>query len=185
MTVEKNTVEQYSISFRIESPISNVIETASKIYLDESIKIELKKYLLFNKKNDIKHIIGPEDFDVLLNLYDKVQRNKDRVSEIYLNYLSLKKDFEAFYSIVYNFLWLKPELLELKNDNQRSAVVSQTIPEIIKKQKEIEIVIEMAAHVLKSLNNTFNILKEQSVAVQQKMYWRNLTMPEENKTMRY
>ncbi len=174
---EENKTEQWAIKFRIEQPIPTIIKTANKVPLDESIKVELKKYLLFSK-NDIKHIVGPEDYDTLLNLFDTVQRNKDRVSEIYLNYLSLKKDFKDLYNIAYNFLWLKPEVMSLKNDNQRFVIVAQTIPEVVTKQKEIEVVINMAEHVLQNLNNTFNILKEQSIAVQKKMYWCGLTLPD-------
>jgi hypothetical protein len=161
--------------YRLEEPVLSILKSIKNIKVDESILEELKTYRVFSSSAKIKFIHGPEDFDTLFDVFETVQVQKDRVCEIQLKYMELKSNIDHLYNIVKNHLWLKPEIIELKNDGQRNIIVSKVIPEIEERQHKINLIIASAELINKNLNSTYNIAKEQSITVQQKMYHRNLT----------
>ena len=91
--VSTDPYENYIARYRSEEPVRTVIKQAQKIRLDKTIFNEIKSYRVF-KSDDIKHIKGPEDYEELLKILDSLQRMKDRVCEIQLNYMSLKHDID-------------------------------------------------------------------------------------------
>jgi len=169
--------------YRSEEPTRTVIEQAQKVRLDKTIFAEIIKYRVY-RSQDIKYIRGPEDYDTLLEILDNIQRIKDRVCEIQLVYMGLKYDLEELHHIVYVSLWTKQELLSLKNDAQRYAIVSRTIPEVEKLQREVEKIIKAAERVAQNLNQTYNIIHEQDYAITQKMYHRGITGPNQTQVKR-
>lgn len=174
--ISTDPYEEYIAKYRNEEPVKTVIAQALKIRLDKTVFIEIKGYRIY-KTQDVKYIRGPEDYDTLLEILDNIQRMKDRVCEIQLTQMGLKHDLDNLYHIVYIYLWTKRELLSLRNDTQRYAIVSKTIPEVENLQKEVDKVIKAAERVIQNLNQTYNIAREQSYAITQKMYHRNLAMP--------
>ena len=168
-------LEEKINEYRLEEPILSILKQISKIKIDNTILQELKTYRVFDKQNDIKYVRGPEDFDVILEIFDTIQRMKDRVCDITLTFMSINYDLARFYNIAKNHLWLKSEMMELKNDPQRYVTISKTIPEVEERQEIIKLILESAEVIVRNLNMTYNVAKEQSVAVQQKMYHRSLT----------
>lgn len=176
--------DELILKYRDEQPMATVIAQAVKIHIDQSLVAELRSYRVYNKDNDIKRVTGPEDFDVLLGILDDIQRKKDRVCEIQLNLMSLRNTISRLYKIVFDYLWLKPVVSNLKNEVQRNTFIDLVIPEVAERRDEVTSLVEIAELIVKNLNQTYNIAKEQSVAVQQKMYWRHLTLPDGSKNER-
>jgi len=176
------SIEDRIVEYRLEEPILSILKNVSKIKIDESIFQEIKQYRVFGADNEIKFIHGPTDFDTLFDIFETIQVMKDRVCEIMLSYMGVKSDIDRLYTIAKNHLWLKNELTELKNDGQRNVVIAKVIPEIEDRQHKINLIIAASELITKNLNNTYNIAKEQSVAVQQKMYHVSLTFKDKDRS---
>jgi len=167
-------IEEKINDYRLEEPILSILKQVNKIKIDETILGEIKSYRIFDKQHEIKKIRGPEDFDTLLDIFDMIQRNKDRVCEIGLTYMSIEYDIKRFWTIAKDHLWLKTELIEMKNDPQRYTALSKTIPEVEERLSIIKLILDQVEIVTKNLNNTYNVGKEQAEAVKQKMYYRSI-----------
>lgn len=173
-------IEELALSYRMMEPVVTVIAQVEKFKIDSTIFSELKSYRVYKQENEIKRVTGPEDYDILSGILDTVHRSKDRVCEIQLNLKSLQYDVNRLYRIVFDFLCLKPVMINnLKNEAQRQTFVNLTIPEVVERRDALANLIDIADQVTKNLNQTINIAREQSVVVQQKMYWRKLTLPDE------
>jgi hypothetical protein len=165
------------IDYREEPAISAAIASAKKFKVDLSLVKELSGYFphLDDEERKLKSIRGPADLGRGLEVADEMLYIKDRASYIVLIYENYKGKLERLHSIVHSHLLSKPEVMSLKNDAQRKAIVSMTSPEIEEKLSRVGRVLSSASRVVHNINQTYSILRTQVEIVKEMMYEAGLS----------
>lgn len=163
--------------YREEAPVSRAIESSKKIKVDLSLLQELRDYFPRLRESDegTRRIRGPADLDLALKALDEIHGIKDRSAEIIMVYTDYKSRLERLFSIVETQLLTKREVLMLKNDAQRKAVISITAPEIADRLSKVTRILHAAETVSKNINQSFNIVRAQADIVKEMMYEAGLT----------
>lgn len=160
--------------YRDEPAIEQAILTSKKkgFKPDTSLISELHNsfpYLREHEEN-ARTIRGPADLNRGLGVTAELQAIKDRAAEVTLRYDNVRGKLERLHDIVRTNVFLKKEVMFLKNDAQRSAVVSMTCPEIEDRLASVKRILSAAETVTKNVNQTYNILKLQIEIVREMMY---------------
>lgn len=165
------------VVYREEEAIAAAIASSKKFKVDMSLLRELKGYFphLDNGERKLKTIRGPADLDRGLEVADKMLTTKDRANYILLVYENYKGKLERLHSIVQANLLAKREVLNLKNEAQRKAIVSLTCPEIEDRLSRVSRILDAAQRVVQNTNQTYNILKTQVEIIKEMMYEAGLT----------
>lgn len=160
--------------YRDEPAIAAAITTSCKrgFKPDTSIISELQASFLFLREHDdnSRAIRGPADLSRGLEVSSKLQALKDRAAEITLRYDNIRGRLERLHDVVRTNLFMKKEILLLKNDPQRLAVVSMTCPEIEGRLSAVKRILSSAELVTKNVNQSYNILRLQIDIVREMMY---------------
>lgn len=160
--------------YRMEPDIANAIAKASKktFNVDPSLINELGNSFPFlrNQDEDIRIIRGPSDLNRGLAVAAELQALKDRAAEITLRVGDVRSRLERLKDVVRIHVFLKKEVVALKNDAQRNAVVSLTCPEIENPLSLAVRVLEAAELVTKNVNQSYNILRVQVDIIKEMMY---------------
>lgn len=125
---------------------------------------------LRTQDEDSRTIRGPADLNRGLAVAAELQAIKDRAAEITLSYDNVRGRIERLYDIVKTNVLIKKEVMALKNDQQRSAVVSLCCPEIEDRLADVKRVLAAAETVTRNVNQSYNILKLQIEIVREMMY---------------
>ena len=161
-------------SYRDEPLIADAIRSSSRKNLkpDTSLIAEFSNYFIFLRDGEesTRTIRGPADLSRGLSVASELQAIKDRAAEIILFYDNMRSRLERYHDVVKSSLFLKKEVIVLKNDTQRNAVVSLTCPEIEDRLSSVKRVLSSAELVSKNVNQSFNILKTQVDIVKEMMY---------------
>jgi len=172
--------------YRSEEPIVTVLASVSRpqFVIDETIHRELQTYFLFANASDKKSrtVMGPADYNTLIEILNDLQPAKERVSEILLVFSRIRNDLTNFLDIVRAHLYTKPEVMNAKNDAIRTAIVSKTVPELEKVLSKVKSVIESAEIVHKNCNQTYNICNTMSNVIKEMLYYRSLANPPEQES---
>lgn len=160
------------VDYREEPAIAKAIASALKFKIDLSLVRELSLYFphLDSEERKLKSIRGPADLDIGLEVADGMLTTKDRANFILLTYENYKGKLERLLSIVQSHLFSKKEVLQLKNDAQRKAIISLTCPEIEDRLSKVNRVMLAAQRVVHNTNQTYNILKTQVEIIKEMMY---------------
>lgn len=162
------------VSYRDEPAIETAITTVKKKAFtpDTTLISELNTSFPFLREQDetARTIRGPSDLAVGLAVASKLQSLKDRAAEITLRYDNIRGRLERLHDIVRTNLFLKKEVILLKNDAQRIAVVSLTCPEIEERLSAVRRILAAAELVTKNVNQSYNILRLQTDIVKEMMY---------------
>ena len=176
MVADKSPPENYwaakVVEYREEPAIARSIASASKFKIDISLVKELSMYFphLDREERKLKTIRGPADLDRGLEVADEMLTTKDRANYILLTYENYNGKLERLLSIVQSHLFSKKEVLQLKNDAQRKAIISLTCPEIEDRLSKVNRVMDAAQRVIQNTNQTYNILKTQVEIIKEMMY---------------
>ena len=162
----------------IEYRSEPAIETSIMAMAKESFKVDLTLIsemhecfpFLRTQDEDARTIRGPADLTRGLAVAAELQAIKDRAAEVTLSYDNLRARIERLYDIVKTNVMLKKEVISLKNDQQRSAVVSLCCPEIEDQLSKVKRVLSSADTVTRNVNQSYNILKLQIDIVKEMMY---------------
>lgn len=165
------------VEYRDEETISNAIDSATKFKIDMSLIKELRGYFphLSKGEKSAKTIRGPADLIRGLEASEEMLYIKDRANFIILNYENYKGRLERLESIVRSSLLAKREVLALKNEAQRSAILELTAPEIAEKLSRTKRILAAATRVVSNINQSYNILKTQVEIIKEMMYEAGLT----------
>jgi len=168
-----------SEGYRAEPVIQSAIRSSCKRNMkpDTSLITELHSYFPFlrEKEESSRTIRGPADLNRGLSVAAELQAIKDRTAELILSYDNMRGRLERLHDVVKSTLFLKKEVILLKNDAQRNAVVSITCPEIEDRLSAVKRILSAAETVSKNVNQSFNILKLQVDIVKEMMYEGGLT----------
>jgi hypothetical protein len=160
--------------YRDEPAIEQAILTAKKKAFkpDTSLVSELHNSFpyLREQEENARTIRGPADLNRGLAVSAELQAIKDRAAEITLRYDNIRGKLERLHDIVRTNVFLKKEVMFLKNDPQRLAVVSMTCPEIEDRLAGVKRILSAAETVTKNVNQSYNILKLQIDIVREMMY---------------
>lgn len=160
--------------YRLEPAIAGAIVSATKKGLkpDTSLISELHGCFPFLRQQEegARTIRGPADITRGLAVAAELQAIKDRSAEITLMYDNVRGKLERLHDTVSTNLLVKKEVILLKNDSQRSAVVSLTCPEIEDSLSAVRRILAASETVTKNVNQSFNILKLQVEMVKEMMY---------------
>jgi hypothetical protein len=167
-----NSWQARAAEYRQEPPIAKALDSAKKIKIDMSILDELQQYFPHMEEADklVKRIHGPADLQKGMEIAEQIKSYKDRTSYLLLTLNPVKGRLERLLSIVRAQLFLKKEVLNLKNDTQRNAVISITCPEIEEKLDRVSRLVDAAHLVNQNINQSFNILRTQVEIVKEMMY---------------
>lgn len=173
--INDDSIWQFRVSqYRDEPAIEAAILTAKKKAFkpDTSLIAELNNSFphLRNQEEQSRTISGPSDLSRGLAVAAELQAIKDRAAEITLQYDNVRGKLERLYDIVRTNIFMKKEILLLKNDPQRMAVVSMTCPEIEDRLSGVKRVLTAAELVTKNVNQSYNILRLQIDIVREMMY---------------
>jgi len=161
-------------AYRAEPVVENAIRSACKKNLKPDVTIigELHSYFPFLREGEesTRTIRGPSDLNRGLAVAAELQSIKDRAAEVILSYDNMRGKLERLHDVVRSTLFMKKEVILLKNDAQRNAVVSLTCPEIEDRLSAVKRVVSAAEIVSKNVNQSFNILKLQVEIVKEMMY---------------
>jgi len=165
------------VDYREEPAISAAIASSKKFRVDLSLIKELSGYFphLDRGEKRVKSIRGPADLGHGLEVADEMLTTKDRANYILLTYENYKGKLERLHSIVQAHLISKKEVMVLKNDAQRKAIVSLTCPEVEEKISRVKRVLDAAQRVVNNTNQTYNILKTQVEIIKEMMYEAGLS----------
>lgn len=160
------------VDYREEPAIAKAIASSLKFKIDITLVRELSGYFphLDQGERKLKSIRGPADLDRGLEVADEMLTTKDRANYILLTYENYKGKLERLLSIVQSHLFSKKEVLNLKNDSQRKAIVSLTCPEIEDRLSRVNRVMDAAQRVVHNTNQSYNILKTQVDIIKEMMY---------------
>jgi len=160
--------------YRDEPVIESAITTAGKKNFkpDLSLISELNTSFPFlrEQEENARTIRGPADLNRGLEVAARLQAIKDRAAEITLQYDNMRGKLERLHDIVRTNVFMKKEIILLKNDPQRLAVVSMTCPEIEDRLSSVKRVLAAAELVTKNVNQSYNILRLQIDIVREMMY---------------
>lgn len=163
--------------YRSEPAVAKAISSALKIKIDTSLIRELKTFFphLASDEKKVKQIRGPADLDAGLEVADKMLAIKDRASNIILVHENYQGALERLHSIVRAHVLSKKEVMGLKNDSQRNAVLSLVCPEIEERLSRTSRVLAAAHRVVSNTNQTYNILRVQVEIIREILYNSGLT----------
>lgn len=172
------------VEYRDEPAISRAISSSKKFKIDSSLVKELSGYFphLYEGEKRAKSILGPSDLHVGLEVADYMLHTKDRASYVLLRYDDYKGKLERLHSIVSSHLIPKREIMGMKNDSQRKAIVSLTCPEIEDRLSRVYRILEAAKRVVSNTNQSYNILKTQVEIIKEMMYEAGLSNARNGKT---
>ncbi len=160
--------------YRDEPAIERAILTAKKSSFkpDTSLISELHNSFpyLREQEENARTIRGPADLNRGLAVSAELQAIKDRAAEVTLRYDNIRGKLERLHDIVRTNIFLKKEVMLLKNDPQRLAVVAMTCPEIEDRLSAVKRILAAAETVTKNVNQSYNILKLQVEIVREMMY---------------
>ena len=163
-----------AIAYREEPAIEAAIVTVLKkgFKTDTSLIAELHGCFPFLRQQDedARTIRGPADLTRGLAVAAELQAIKDRSAEVTLSHDSIRGRIERLHDVVRTHVFLKKEVMALKNDAQRNAVVSLTCPEIEDRLSAVKRVLSAADTVTRNVNQSYNILKLQIDIVKEMMY---------------
>lgn len=125
---------------------------------------------LRTQDEDSRTIRGPADLTRGLAVAAELQAIKDRAAEITLSYDNIRARIERLYDIIKTNVLIKKEVMALKNDQQRNAVVSLCCPEVENRLADVKRVLSAAETVTRNVNQSYNILKLQIDIVKEMMY---------------
>lgn len=166
-------------SYRSEPAIESSISAMTKKSFQPDISLisELHNSFPFLRvqDEDSRTIRGPADLVRGLAVAAELQAIKDRAAEITLSYNNVRGRIERLYDIVKTNVLIKKEVMALKNDQQRTAVVSLVCPEIEDRLAEVNRVLSAADTITRNVNQSYNILKLQVDIVKEMMYEGGLT----------
>ncbi len=171
------------LAYKNEEPIVTILAAVNRpgFVIDDSIHKELQGYFLFIQKEGTKvprSILGPGDYPTISRILDDLQPVKDRAAEVLMAFTKTKNDLRRLHDLGRNHLILKSEVINLKNEAMRTAVVAQTLHELEIALSKVEAIIESAEILIKTSNQTYNIVDSQLEAVKQSVYWRQISIPE-------
>lgn len=169
--------------YREEPVIEKAVNSAKKFKIDLSLVKELATYFphLDGDERQVKQIRGPADLGVGLEVADKMLVIKDRASHIILVNENYQGRLERLHSIVRSHVLSKREVMSLKNDAQRSAIVALVCPEIEERISRVKRVLDAAHRVVSNTNQSYNILKTQVEIIKEMMYEAGLTKAVRNR----
>ena len=160
--------------YRDEPVIESAITTAGKKNFKPDLTLisELNNSFPFLREQEesARTIRGPADLNRGLEVASRLQAIKDRAAEVTLQYDNMRGKLERLHDIVRTNVFMKKEVILLKNDPQRSAVVSMTCPEIEDRLSSVKRVLAAAELVTKNVNQSYNILRLQIDIVREMMY---------------
>lgn len=163
-----------SLTYRNDPAIeSSIVAVAKKAFhVDLTLIKELHACFPFLREEDesSRAIRGPADLTRGLAVAGRLQAIKDRSAEITLTHDNIRGRLERLHDVVRSVVFLKKEVMALKNDAQRSAVVSLTCPEIEDCLADVKRVLAAADTVTRNVNQSYNILKLQIDIVKEMMY---------------
>jgi len=175
------------LEYREEPAIVSALEAASKSGLkaDLSLIREMSNAFPFLREEDkaTQAIRGPADLQRALGTASELQSLKDRSAEITLTYSNVLSRLERLRDIIRTVVILKPDVIKLKNDAQRGAVVSMICPVVDDRISRVKRVLSAASSVSKNVNQSFNILKLQNDIVKEMMYEAGLARAVKGKDM--
>ena len=162
------------LEYREEPAIAAAIESAMKNGLKSDLSLikEFSRAFPFLREVDknTQAIRGPADLQRSLGTASEIQSLKDRAAEVTLLYGNMLSRLERLRDIVHTVVILKPDVMKLRNDSQRNAVVSMVCPGIDDRVSRVKRVLAAASVVSKNINQSFNILKLQIDIVKEMMY---------------
>lgn len=163
-------VSQYRDEPAIEAAILSVRKKSFKP--DTSLISELHNSFPFlrEKEEQARTIRGPSDLNRGLAVAAELQSLKDRAAEITLTHDNVRGKLERLRDIIHVNVFLKKEVILLKNDAQREAVVTMVCPEIEDRLSAVKRILSAAETVTKNVNQSYNILKLQIDIVREMMY---------------
>lgn len=165
------------VEYREDAAIAAAVASSQKFKIDMTLIRELKTYFphLEMGERKVKKIRGPADLGRGLDVANEMLTTKDRANHILLVYENYKGKLERLHSIVQAHLFSKKEVMALKNDAQRKAIVSLTCPEIEDRLSRVNRVSDAAQRVVQNTNQTYNILKIQVEIIKEMMYEAGLS----------
>lgn len=172
--VDDDIWQARATAYRDEPAIEQAILASKKRAFkpDGSLIAELHQSFPFlrEQEENARTIRGPADLNRGLAVAAELQALKDRSAEITLKYDNIRGKLERLHDIVRTNVCLKKEVIFLKNDSQRSAVVSMTCPEIEDRLSVVKRILASAETVTRNVNQSYNILKLQVEIVREMMY---------------
>ena len=163
--------------YREEPIISAVLKTVPKFEVDTSLMKELRTFFPHLEEGDlsVRQIRGPADFEAGLSASGRMLAIKDRVASITMAYEDYKIRAERLHTVIRSHISTKKEFLSLKNEAQRSAIVSLAARELEALQTKIHRILSACHLVTKNLNTSYNMLKMQVDIVKEMRYEAGLT----------
>lgn len=154
-----------------------VATTKSGLHADLSLIRELSTCFPFlrEEEEEIRTIRGPADLTRALEIASKLQAIKDRSAEISLQHNNMRGKLERLYDAAESTILLDRDVVTLRNESQRHAVVNRTIPEIVDALSNVKRVLDASDAVTKNVNQSYNILKLQVEVIREMMYQGGLT----------
>lgn len=163
--------------YREEPVVASTLSLVPRLKVDMSIMRELREFFphLEDENQSVQHIRGPADFAVGLSASGRMLAIKDRVAFITMTYEDYKHRAERMHTVIKSHLTTKKEFLSLKNEGQRSAIVSLVARELEDLQSKLNRVLSACHLVTKNLNVSYNMLRMQVDIVKEMRYEAGLT----------